>query len=411
MGEILLIRPNHSPALAPLDLNLFNKMSLRFRSLGFADDLNCLINDNELDLDALYRIISDFGKLSNLKLNEKKTKLVSLGFDLSGRQDLSQSIKRLGYSTCENEIKILGHIICINEALSAKKNWSLVLMKSYAIINRLTALTLNTRSKLMIIKTFVLSQLCYTARCFKPSRETLSKIEDLIVNFINYGGDKFSRSNIFKPLNEQGLGIPILKDFCLSQLQKNGSRAIVSEQPWALLLRANFKFNLLDRTRVGKVGSAYLNEMAEAICDMSLQYYKQTNHEVLLFFTNYILESVDQSVFNGKPPKPTNAHMINYEHVSSIKLKDLFHNDGSVKSKLGIEELLGYSLSFNSYFNLRSTALQCPLHVISSVKLHKSFFYFIKSLKSLKDIRATLYTAQMSVSNTTIYYSNKLNLT
>ena len=76
-------------------------------------------------------------------------------------------------------------------------------MKSYAIVNRLTALTLNTRSKLIIIKTFVLSQLCYTARCFKPSRETLSKIEDLIVNFINYGGDKFSRSNIFKPLNEQ----------------------------------------------------------------------------------------------------------------------------------------------------------------------------------------------------------------
>ena len=118
--EILLIRLNHSPALAPLDLNLFNKMSLRFRSLGFADDLNCLINDNEHDLDSLYMIISNFGKLSNLNLNEKKTKLLSLGFDLSLRHDLNQCIKRLGYSTCEKEIKILGHIICINEAISAK---------------------------------------------------------------------------------------------------------------------------------------------------------------------------------------------------------------------------------------------------------------------------------------------------
>ena len=35
----------------------------------------------------------------------------------------------------------------------------------------------------------------------------------------------------------------------------------------------------------------------------------------------------------------------------------------------------------------------------------------IKSLKSSKDIRTILYPAQMSVSNTTIYYSNKLNLT
>ena len=150
--------------------------------------------------------------------------------------------------------------------------------------------------------------------------------------------------------------------------------------------------------------------MAEATCDMALWYYRLTNHEVPLFFTNYILESVDTSVFNGKPPKPTNAHMINYDYLSSIKLKDLFHNDGSVKSKQGIEGLLGYSLSFNSYMNLRSTALQCPLHVKSSVKLHKSFIYFIKSLKSSKDVRATLYPTQMSVSNTAIHYSNKLNL-
>ena len=79
-------------------------MSLRFRSLGFADDLNCLVNDNEQDLSTLNKIIQDFGKMSNLKLNEKKTKLVPLGFDLSLRQDLKQCIERLGYSTCDNEI-------------------------------------------------------------------------------------------------------------------------------------------------------------------------------------------------------------------------------------------------------------------------------------------------------------------
>ena len=94
--EILLIKLNHSPALAPLDLSLFNKMSLRFRSLGFADDLNCLVNDNEQDLSTLNKIIQDFGKMSNLNLNEKKTKLVPLGFDLSIRQDLKQCIESLG---------------------------------------------------------------------------------------------------------------------------------------------------------------------------------------------------------------------------------------------------------------------------------------------------------------------------
>ena len=75
----------------------------------------------------------------------------------------------------------------------------------------------------------------------------------------------------------------------MSQLQKNGSRAIVSEQPWAVLLRSNFKFNLLDRVRTGNVGSVYLNVMADATCDMALRYYKLTNHEVPLILQSTFL--------------------------------------------------------------------------------------------------------------------------
>ena len=142
------------------------------RSLGFADDLNCLINDNEPDLLNLNKIIKDFGKMSNLNLNEKKTKLIPLGFDLSLRPDLEQCIESLGYITCGNEIKILGHVICINEELSAQKNWSLVLKKSYSVVNKLIGLSPDTRSKLLIIKSFVLSQLCFTSRCFKLKLRT-----------------------------------------------------------------------------------------------------------------------------------------------------------------------------------------------------------------------------------------------
>ena len=97
--------------------------------------------------------------------------------------------------------------------------------------------------------------------------------------------------------------------------------------------------------------------MADAICDMALHCYKLTNHEVPLFFTKYILEYVDPSIFNGNLPRPTNANLINHDNLIPIKLKDLFQNDGAIKSKQVMEELLGYSFSFNSYMNLRSTAL------------------------------------------------------
>ena len=71
--EILLLKLNHSPSLEPLNLTLFNKVWVHNRALGFADDLNCLINDNEQDLINLKKILKDLGSISNLNLNEKKT--------------------------------------------------------------------------------------------------------------------------------------------------------------------------------------------------------------------------------------------------------------------------------------------------------------------------------------------------
>ena len=69
--EILLIKLNKSLSLSLLNLTLFNKFRLNERALGFVDDLNCHINDNEHDLRSLKSILQDFENVSNLKLNEK----------------------------------------------------------------------------------------------------------------------------------------------------------------------------------------------------------------------------------------------------------------------------------------------------------------------------------------------------
>ena len=60
--------------------------------------------------------------------------------------------------------------------------------------------------------------------------------------------------------------------------------------------------------------------------------------------------------------------------------------------------------------NLRSAAFQCPLQVMTNKKPHKSFFFFVKSLKNSKQLRLTLHPSPKTVSNTTIYYASKLNI-
>ena len=140
------------------------------------------------------------------------------------------------------------------------------------------------------------------------------------------------------PLDGLGLGIPKIEDFCLSQLQKNCSRALQSDQPWAQLLKANFKFRLFDRFRHRIIGSSYMNIMADAMSNIAMRYYLTSNHEAPLFFNKYITNKVDHMVFNGNPPKPIDGILINQENILSIKLKDLFQDNGSVKSKAMIQD-------------------------------------------------------------------------
>ena len=271
-------------------------------------------------------------------------------------------------------MKILGHVICITEEFSTQKNWSLVLKKCYGVANKLAGLSLDTRSKIMIVKTFILSQLCYTAQCFKPSQEILAKIEELICNFLNYGRDNFSQSIIFKPLDELGLGVPKLYTFCMSQLQKNCCRAINIDQPWAMILRSNYKLCLLDRIKIDNIGSSYMNDLSEAMSEMAVSYYKNYNYEVPLFFTKYIIDKVDPHLFNGNPPRPNGNTQANFYRLNTIKLKDLYQQDGVFKSKQAIQDLFGYQISLNSYMNLRSAAFQCPLRVMTNKNLIRVSF-------------------------------------
>ena len=70
--EILLIKLNKSRKLSPVNVTLAIDGQLNEMTLGFADDINCLVNNNEADLKNLKSILDEFGLLLNLKLNNKK---------------------------------------------------------------------------------------------------------------------------------------------------------------------------------------------------------------------------------------------------------------------------------------------------------------------------------------------------
>ena len=95
-------------------------------------------------------------------------------------------------------------------------------------------------------------------------------------------------------------------------ITKNCSRTIITDQPWAHILKSNFKFNLLDRAQIDNIGSCYMIVMTDAIEKMANRYFSQCNYEVPFFHTQYIINYVDLYLFNGHPPRPSEATQINW---------------------------------------------------------------------------------------------------
>ena len=112
--EILLIKLNNSQILNPVNVTLSNNGLINERTLSFADDINCLVNNNETELKNLKRILDDFGLLSNLKLNEKKTKLCPIGRNINDNIELN-----------------IDHLISFDNSDDREENWSIALKKCY----------------------------------------------------------------------------------------------------------------------------------------------------------------------------------------------------------------------------------------------------------------------------------------
>ena len=157
------------------------------------------------------------------------------------------------------------------------------------------------------------------------------------------------------------------------------------------------------------MGSFYINDMAYTISDMANRYYNQCNYEVPFFHTQYIRNYVYLYIFNRHPSAPIDNTQMDWNRLLMIKLKNMFHEGRVVKSKQLIQDQLGYQINLNDYIHLRSAAIQCPTLNILNKNPHKSFDYFVKSLKNSKQLRVMINC--LLLRNVTLWVITQENLT
>ena len=122
---------------------------------AYADDLTIMFKMSEENLNKVLGILYEFEQVSGLSINKNKTQLMTCGNDVIAVGTVILDI------TVVNEVNVLG-IKKDRKCENLNQNWEKVLAKINRLCNYWSMFRLSITGKVMIVKTFLLSQCIYS---------------------------------------------------------------------------------------------------------------------------------------------------------------------------------------------------------------------------------------------------------
>jgi len=148
----------------------------------------------------LFKLIDTFTQVSGLKLNVNKSPAMWLGSKRFSNE------KPFDVEWPKKPIKALGVYFSYNEAEAEGMNYEPKLQKLKSILNVWKMRNLTLAGKILLIKTYALSQFIYLASVLPVSINIIQQIDKIISNFLWKGGKGFvKRNTIIGNIEEGGL--------------------------------------------------------------------------------------------------------------------------------------------------------------------------------------------------------------
>jgi hypothetical protein len=178
--------------------------------VNYADDTTAIMKDEE-SASRLFRTMKSFEKLSGLKINMEKTEGMWLG-------PLKHSNKKILGIKWKQCLKLLGIHITYNEEERNNLNYQSKIPIIQNIFDQWKQRNLTIYGKILLIKTFALSQIIYTASVIPVPDKILLEIEKMIYGFLWKGKQhKVKKAVIIQDYKEGGNCMINLKDFITTQ--------------------------------------------------------------------------------------------------------------------------------------------------------------------------------------------------
>ena len=217
VAELMSIKIRSNPQLKKSNTQPFGNRELAdiVNILLYADDTTLLLKD-ESALKIAFEIIEELGKFTGLKLNRKKSLILPVG-DYKPQNNNQIEVTWVKKGEC---IKILGIYFSSNiEASQIEKNWLPKIENMKNTIKRWHNRHISLYGKVIIAKTFLLSQWTYVIQSLTPPEEILNKIDSIIFNFLwenQVSGkkviEKIKRNTLCLDASDGGLQMISIKD-------------------------------------------------------------------------------------------------------------------------------------------------------------------------------------------------------
>ena len=152
---------------------------------GYADDIVFIIKECSSSIKKLFKTYYSFSKISGIELNTEKMEILRIGdehiekeyiiVDTDGNEIISKSIEA---------IKVCGITYSDNKELAYEKNITDKIMKLENQIKRWLWRGLSLEGKVLITKTFGLSQLIYFLQCCVMYPEDIIRVDRIVFKFL-----------------------------------------------------------------------------------------------------------------------------------------------------------------------------------------------------------------------------------
>jgi hypothetical protein len=194
------------------------------KASGYADDISIICRGDTQSVQTVFDEYQILTNKSGLILNAEKTEILRLNGGRSKIFSIRYESKSLKLETVA-KIKICGIHFCLDQNDEYTLNVTDKINKFESKIKGWSARGLTLEGKILIVKTFGLSQLIYTMQCLQIKEQDIKDIERKMFNFLwstkNTTGraiDRIKRSLLKNDIDEGGLKVTDIE--CLDRALK-----------------------------------------------------------------------------------------------------------------------------------------------------------------------------------------------